>query len=110
MIIDNSQKYNVLTVLNQLCLITFVKYSLSDRSELSFSLFLSLCLPESPTFLDETCFHHAGIINSLCKQPQTIEVIGKNNLDRLISVEKISTEIDFISFKSPQFYTTKNNI
>ncbi len=42
MIIDNSQKYNVLTVLNQLCLITFVKFFVSDISVLSLSLSLSL--------------------------------------------------------------------
>jgi len=44
MIIDNSQKYNVLTVLNQLCLITFVKFFVSDISVLSLSLSLSLYL------------------------------------------------------------------
>ena len=44
MIIDNSQKYNVLTVLNQLCLITFVKYFVSDISASSLSLSLSLYL------------------------------------------------------------------
>jgi len=40
MITNNSQKYNVLTVLKQFYLITFVKYCLSDRSALSLSLSL----------------------------------------------------------------------
>jgi len=45
------------------------------------SLSLSLSLLESPTFIDETCFYHAGIIESFCRKQRSIELIGKNDLD-----------------------------
>jgi len=50
-------------------------------SVVSLSLSLSLSLPESPTFIDETCFYHAGIIELFCRKQRSIELIGKNDLD-----------------------------